>query len=211
MRRTFFRSLSLVATLVGGCAPRPNPEGGRDASVFDVEATRTVIAQQNKHFCSAHVAGDVAAIDALFLPDARSYPPGAAAAIGIQAIHDLTVDFLKSGITACREETTVFYGNAEFVVDEGTYVLTYGGVTERGKYINVWKQVDRSWRIQANIWNAAPSDSTSMAPLRAGAIRAVQRFVPPTAEAPPAFVLQAVWRGKPTSASLTAPSHVITL
>lgn len=73
----------------------------------------------------------------MFLPDARSYPPGAPAAVGIDAIHALTVDFLKVGITEFREETTAFYGNAEYVVDEGIYVLRYGGVTERGKYINV--------------------------------------------------------------------------
>ena len=66
----------------------------------------------------------------MFLPDARSYPPGAPAAIGIDAIHALTVDFLSAG------------------------------VTERGKYINVWKQVNGRWRIQANIWNADPPDST---------------------------------------------------
>lgn len=40
-------------------------------------------------------------------------------------------------------------------MDEGIYVLTYGeGVTERGKYINVWKHVNWNWRIQANIWNS---------------------------------------------------------
>jgi hypothetical protein len=93
----------------------------------------------------------------MFLPDARSYPPGAPAAIGIDAIHALTVDFLKAGITEFREETTAFYGNAEYVVDEGIYVMTYGeGITERGKYINVWKHANGSWRIQANIWNADP-------------------------------------------------------
>ena len=72
------------------------------------------------------------------------------------------MDFLKAGITEFREETTAFYGNAEYVVDDGIYVLSYGGgVTERGKYLNVWKQVNGNWRIQANIWNADPPDSTS--------------------------------------------------
>ena len=48
------------------------------------------------------------------------------------------------------------------VYDEGTYVLTYGqGVTKRGKYINAWKPVDGRWRVQANIWNTDPTDSTA--------------------------------------------------
>lgn len=155
------RRLALVAVLFLGCdRPRDDAPSGT-ALAFDLEATRNVIAQQNRQFTEAHVSGDVAAIDAMFLPDARSYPPGAPAAIGIAAIHDLTVDFLKAGITEFREETIAFYGNAEYVVDEGTYALAYGqGLTERGKYINVWKQVDGRWRIQANIWNADPPDAT---------------------------------------------------
>ena len=41
---------------------------------------------------------------------------------------------------------------------EGAYFLTYGqGLTERGKYINVLKQLNGEWRIQANIWNADPA------------------------------------------------------
>ncbi len=155
------RQLALVALLSVGCDRTPELESSREAPAFDIAATRAVIAQQNKRFTDAHVTGDVAAIDAMFLPDARSYPPGAPAAVGIEAIHALTVDFLKAGITEFREETTAFYGNAEYVVDEGTYVLAYGqGLTERGKYINVWKQANGNWRIQANIWNADPPDAT---------------------------------------------------
>lgn len=146
------RPFALIALLSVGCDRPPEPDSSRGPLPFDLEATRAVIARQNKQFTEAHVMGGVAAIDAMFLADARSYPPGAPAAVGIEAIHALTVDFLKAGITEFREETTAFYGNADYVVDEGTYVLTYGqGLTERGKYINVWKQVDGHWRIQANI------------------------------------------------------------
>lgn len=160
-RSARFHSLALAALLAFGCGREPDAARRGDAPAFDIEAARSIIAQHNKQFTDAHVSGDVAAIDAMFLPDARSYPPGAPAAIGIEAIHALTVDFLKAGITEFREETTAIYGNAEQVVDEGTYVLTYGaGVTERGKYINVWKQVNGSWRIQANIWNADPPPAT---------------------------------------------------
>ena len=67
-----------------------------------------------------------------------------------------TVEYIKAGITEFREETTDFYGNADLVVDAGTYIVTYGPehVTERGKYVNVWKQVHGSWKIQSNIWNS---------------------------------------------------------
>ena len=75
---------------------------------------------------------------------------------GAQALHDFTVEYLKAGLSEFREEATDFYGNAEFVVDAGTYVVTYGPehVTERGKYLNVWKKVNGTWKIQSNIWNS---------------------------------------------------------
>lgn len=152
--------LALVLATVSACAaPAPAP--------FDLEAARREIAELNTRFTQAHLTGDVARIDSLFTADATSYPPGGAAVTGTQALHDFTVAYIAAGLSAFREESTDFYGNAEFVVDAGTYVVTYGPdkVTERGKYLNVWKRVDGAWRIQSNIWNAdapaAPATETA--------------------------------------------------
>ena len=156
-RFTLFRSMLVPAFLVAGCGRQADETSRVNAPAFDLQKTRELIIQQNNRFTDAHIAGNVATIDSMFLSDARSYPPGARAAVGLPAIHALTVDFLKAGISEFREETTAFYGNAELVIDEGVYVLTYGqGVTERGKYMNVWKNVNGDWRIQANIWNTDP-------------------------------------------------------
>lgn len=127
---------------------------------FDLAGARAEIAALNARFTEAHVRGDSATIDSMFTADARSLPPGATAAAGIAAIHALTMDYLRAGITEFREETVDFYGTEDYVVDEGTYLLAYGTppVTERGKYLNVWKRVNGGWRLRTNIWNtdAAP-------------------------------------------------------
>lgn len=150
---------SLLASACGDSAPASN---NIDPPPFDLVATRRLIEQQNERFTKAHLTGDSAAIDAMFTPDASSFPPGANAAIGLPAIHALTMDYLEAGITEFREETTALYGNAEYVIDEGTYVMTYGPnhVTERGKYVNVWKQVNGSWKIRSNIWNTNAPEPT---------------------------------------------------
>ena len=135
-RFTLFRGSLLAALLAGACGG-PTPATTRAERLpFDLDATRRLIAQQNERFTHAHVTGDIATIDSMFAPDAKSFPPGA-------------------GVTEFREETTDFYGNAEYVVDAGTYVVTYGPahVTERGKYLNVWTPVNGSWKIKANMWN----------------------------------------------------------
>ena len=151
-RFTLLRWPVLAALLVGACG---GPKPATTRAPFDLDATRRLIAQQNERFTTAHVTGDIATIDSMFATDAKAYPPGAAAVTGRPALHEFTVEYLKAGVTEFREETTDFYGNAEYVVDAGTYVVTYGPahVTERGKYLNVWTQVNGSWKIKANMWN----------------------------------------------------------
>lgn len=148
-------AFALVAVLASACSG-PTPAATRDGSVpFDLEAARRIITEQNTRFTAAHVAGGIATIDSMFTPDAKSYPPGSAAVSGVEALHDFTVEYIKSGVSEFREETTDFYGNAEYMVDAGTYIVTYGPthVTERGKYLNVWTQVNGRWKIKANMWN----------------------------------------------------------
>lgn len=154
MALLLYRSWSAsVLVALGACsgsaAARP------DAPAFDLTRARAQIEALNAKFTQAHVMGDSTTIDSMFTPDARSLPPGADAAVGIAAIHALTMNFLQVGITEFREETVDFYGTADYVVDEGTYVLTYGTspATERGKYLNVWKKVNGEWKLKTNIWN----------------------------------------------------------
>ena len=145
--------VGLLRACLASSACRGAPAGS-DAP-FNLEATRELIAQQNERFTRAHLAGDIATIDAMFALDARVFPPGAATVTGAQALHDFTVDYIKAGLTEFREESTRCYGNDTHVVDEGTYVVTYGPdhVTERGKYLNVWTRVNGSWKITSNMWN----------------------------------------------------------
>jgi len=156
MTRSKLLLLGVLASLVSSACDGPAPASSRtEPPPFDLDATRRLIGEQNARFTQAHLTGDIALIDSMFAPDAKSFPPGAAAVTGLPALHDFTVEYLKAGLTEFREETTDLYGNAEFVVDAGTYVVTYGHehVTERGKYLNVWRQVNGSWKIQSNIWN----------------------------------------------------------
>ncbi|WP_309673549.1 nuclear transport factor 2 family protein [Gemmatimonas sp.] len=155
---------SLPAALLASACGGPTPATSRaDRLPFDLDATRRLITQQNARFTAAHVVGDLATIDSMFAPNAKSFPPGANAVSGLPALHAFTVEYLKAGVTEFREQTTDFYGNAEYVVDAGTYVVTYGPahVTERGKYLNVWTQVNGTWKIKANMWNTDAPDPTS--------------------------------------------------
>jgi len=127
------------------------------ATPFDIAAVAKAIGQLNERYTRAHVEGDVATIDAMFARDATCLPPGAELLIGRAAIHDLTVAYVEGGVTQFRMDTMRCTGNEQLVVEQGTYVMTYGPdeVVERGKYLNVWQQEDGDWKLYANIWNAS--------------------------------------------------------
>ena len=163
MRRRPTAATTFVALLlVWSCRSQDgsgHPDRSRqEPAAFDLSAARAIIEGQNARFTKAHVAGDVATIDAMFTRDAKSFPPGAEPAIGPAALHTLTVEYLKAGIKSFSEQTTDLYGNGELLVDQGEYIVTYGpeNTVERGKYLNVWKQEDGEWKIHANMWNASP-------------------------------------------------------
>lgn len=145
----FFRLALFTVLFATAC-------GGASSESFDLAAVRQEIGALNAQFTQAHLSGDVAFIDAMFTADAVAYPPGSPAVRDPRELHDFTVAYIALGLSEFREESTEFYGNAELVVDAGTYVVTYGPdkVTERGKYLNVWRNVNGSWKIQSNIWNA---------------------------------------------------------
>lgn len=164
-RTAWLASTVLALLCVAACGRHENASVQNKATAgptaFDLEAARSIIAQKNAAFTAAHVAGDVAAIDAMFTRDATSLPPGAEPAHGPAALHALTVDYLKSGVTAFTERTTSLYGDADLLIDQGEYVVTYGPdhTVERGKYLNVWKKEGGTWKIHANIWNASPAST----------------------------------------------------
>ena len=160
MRNLFVTSLALVAVVTGivDRSEAQSPSASTTCSAvesFDLAAMRKVIEENNARFTRAHVTGDQALIDAMFTEDARSLPPESEPVIGRAAISKLTADYIAFGVEEFSEETTDFYGNEELLIDQGNYVMVYGKdkTTERGKYLNVWKQEDGTWKIYSNIWN----------------------------------------------------------
>lgn len=150
----------LAATMAGlltaGCDnATSSPRNKGNSGSFDLAAMKKVIEEKNRQFTKAHVTGDHATIDAMFTRDAKVLPPDSDPVIGRAAIARLTAEYLDSGVAEFREETTDFYGHEDLLIDQGDYVMVYGKnqVMEKGKYVNVWKKEDGTWKIYSNIWN----------------------------------------------------------
>jgi uncharacterized protein (TIGR02246 family) len=125
------------------------------AATFDVTAMKKIIEEKNNQFTKAHITGDSVAMVDIYTQDAKVFPPNSDAVIGRPAIAVLTSQYLKFDIKEFREETTAFYGNEDYLIDEGNYIFVYGkdNTIEKGKYLNVWKKEDGEWKIYSNMWN----------------------------------------------------------
>jgi ketosteroid isomerase-like protein len=161
LRSLIFPVLLIVGLLIISC----NDDRSRSeivepdsAESMDLAAMRSIIEEKNNVFTEAHITGkkDSAVMVNYFTTDARIFPPNADAVIGLAAIAELTSLYMDYEISDFREETTSFYGNEEYLIDEGNYTMIYGeeSIVENGKYVNVWKKENGEWKVYSNIWNA---------------------------------------------------------
>jgi ketosteroid isomerase-like protein len=158
-------ALPLALLAIIGCGRTDGSSSHRsEAPAFDLATMRLEIEALNRQFTNAHLVGslDSAAMVNIFTSDARILPPDADPVIGRPAIEALTALYMTMGITEFREETTTFYGNEEMLVDEGTYIFVYdeGRLTERGKYLNIWRKEGGEWKIYSNMWNTNAPPAT---------------------------------------------------
>ena len=156
----FFLAITFAGLLTVGC--RSNNNASTDthkdsAATFDVTAMKKIIEEKNNRFTQAHITGDTAFLNNIFTKDAKVFPPNSDVVTGRAAIAALNSQWVNFGIKEFREETTAFYGNEDYLIDEGNYYVRYGkdNTIDKGKYLNVWKKEDGDWKIFTNMWNTS--------------------------------------------------------
>lgn len=124
---------------------------------FDLNSAEKIIREITNRFTEAHITRDTAFLNNCFTEDARVYPPNSEVVTGKADIARLNYEWVSYDIHEFREVSTSFYGNEEYLIDEGTYSLSYGEgpVTDKGKYVNIWKNENGTWKIFSNIWNTS--------------------------------------------------------
>ena len=130
---------------------------------FDVTAMKKIIKEKNNQFTKAHITGDTAFLNNIFTQDAKVFAPNSDVVTGHANIIDVNSQWVNYGIKEFTEETTAFYGNEDYLIDEGTYYLSYGkdNAIDKGKYLNVWKKENGDWKMFTNMWNTSLPETTS--------------------------------------------------
>ena len=125
------------------------------ASAFDLNNARTWIEGDNAKFSEEFKKGDSNALAAHYASDGwamfdKSEPFKGA------AIANAWGGAIRSGVKELKINTTDLTGNAELLVETGTYEMIGDGnkTLDKGKYVVVWKPADGGWKIYRDIGNS---------------------------------------------------------
>jgi ketosteroid isomerase-like protein len=141
MRKLNFAAL-LVIIAAAACYPPAAQESSELAAKADAWET-------------ALNAGDVDAIVALYTEDCRLMPPGAALVEGHAAVREIFGGMIDAGITGELETVEAMVaGDLGYRVGTYTLMTVEGMEVDRGKYIEVWRQVGGEWKITNDVWNS---------------------------------------------------------
>lgn len=100
--------------------------------------------------------GKFDALDHIYTASARVLPPGAPMIEGLDQIKPFWQKAVSSlGLKSAKLVTVDAEAAGEAVVEIGRADLTVGnGQTVAIKYVVLWKQEDRTWKWDLDIWNA---------------------------------------------------------
>lgn len=142
--RQYARVLGVVVLSATGCARSAN-----------VEQDRTALLEVDRQW--SQTVNDVDKFVSYFAPDGTSYPQGTPAVTGVEGIRKTFAPLMTSpgfALTWTATKTDVA-ATGDIGYTAGTYEMTVGGATDKGKYVTVWKkQPDGTWKAAVDIFNS---------------------------------------------------------
>lgn len=123
------------------------------------QSARTAIEANTKQFTEAFNKGDAAAVANLYTTDARMLPPNSEIVEGRANIQKFWQDAISAGMKLGSLETLHVETQGNIAVEIGHYTTTIaaGGttITDKGKYVVVWKREGGSWKLAIDIFNTS--------------------------------------------------------
>jgi len=118
---------------------------------------RAAIEAANQGFMDAVRRGDLPGLVALYTEDGQVLPPNAEIMSGHEAIQAFWASIAAMGVKGVVLETLEAEGHGDTAIEVGAYALSGEGdqVLDRGKYIVIWKQQDRQWKLHRDIFNSS--------------------------------------------------------
>jgi ketosteroid isomerase-like protein len=140
--------VTLICVLIAACTKPAEP-----VSTFDLEKAKAGINEANQKFMAGVSSGDSAGVAALYHSQAILSPSNSDAISGADKLSSF---FGGAKGLALKLQTSDIWGNADVVVEEGTYEMAdqNGAHLDHGKYIVLWKEENGQWKLYRDIWNS---------------------------------------------------------
>lgn len=144
--------LAVVALFLYSCSSKKT---AGTASTFSIDSVKAHIIKMNESYSQRFMSNDSAYYADRYCKDALVFSPGMPAV----ASRDSIIKFFYGDGTNTEAKIELpigkVYGNADMVVEEGTYNFPdgKGGSLDKGKFIALWKQEDGKWKLYREIWN----------------------------------------------------------
>lgn len=122
---------------------------------YDLEKAKAFIVETDKNFANFSSA-DSMKIAHLYHSQGMLLPPNSEIISGMDKIASFVSGAAKMGVAGFKLSVSSVWGDADLVVEEGTYeVIDKGGATlESGKYIVLWKEEDGQLKLFRDMWSA---------------------------------------------------------
>lgn len=137
------------------------PWAGAQAADCDVQAEQQAIREATKRWLAAIAKKDTSAIGRVYTADGMFFPPNSPRIDGRQAVEKAWKGLLGlPGVTLTFAPDRIDISQAcDMGIDIGTYALSFDGkqgrMTDRGKYVVVWKKDGGTWKVFADIFNTS--------------------------------------------------------
>jgi len=147
------------AALLMTCALSLAASGGSASAQDKADAKTQVLVTLDNDWSKAAEARNVEQVASFYADDAIAYPPGAPAAVGHKAAHDLWAQGFADPSYQVSWKTNGAAVDRTMGWTTGTYQESYKGpdgktVTSVGKYVCVWRKgADGTWKAIRDIWN----------------------------------------------------------
>ena len=160
--RRWLPSLTFILTVSACAAPAKAPE----AAPVDPVALKDAIQAREKEWSAAYLAGNGAAIAALYTEDAVSIQPVGDSWTGRAAIGKGEQTQLDSVVVSAREDIAeeVIPAGSDHAIEVGHYSYSATNKIDKkprgssGRYMVLWrKDADGVWRLQRDIGAEAPT------------------------------------------------------
>lgn len=145
--------LALFVTILSACK---SDAAKTEIAAFNLDSAKAAIAASNQAFSESWGTGDSVKFVNCYATDGIMSPPNMPALSGTAAITAFFNEGYKWGIRNVAVKTSDVFGNADCVVETGTYELFMENNVsgDKGKYIVMWKPENGTWKMFRDVWNS---------------------------------------------------------